>query len=120
MRIILSVLGLLPILVPVSAAATAAPKGREVRCVVEGNGLPAYRGRCLFLSGESGSFGLEPRSARTFPGGITSISLTVLSRGEGDVRGLTSDGINSRWGRASRDRRDRACWRGSDFRICAY
>jgi hypothetical protein len=33
---------------------------------------------------------------------------------------LTDEGINSRWGRAIRSRRDRACWVGEDFTICAY
>lgn len=35
------------------------------------------------------------------------------------VRGLTSEGINSRWGEAKRSKKDKSCWIGEDFKICA-
>jgi hypothetical protein len=44
----------------------------------------------------------------------------IVQPGVAEVRGLTRAGINSRWGSAQRSKRDRACWRGSDFWVCAY
>jgi hypothetical protein len=102
------------------AGAAADAKPRQARCVVQGNGVAPYRGPCRFLPDEKGSFAIEPVGRRAFPGGISVISLWVVERGVGEVRGLTSDGINSRWGTAHRSRRHRACWIGSDFSLCVY
>jgi hypothetical protein len=43
----------------------------------------------------------------------------ALLRGMAEVRGLTVDGINSRWGSARRNVNNPACWDGADFQICA-
>ncbi len=48
-------------------------------------------------------------------GDIVAVSLTELEKGIFYVSGLTSDGVSSRWGRATQDG---ACFAGSDFRIC--
>lgn len=103
------------------AAAQPAPaKGRVVRCVVAGAGAPPYQGRCRFLPEGGGSFSLRPATGRAFPGGTTDVSVFVLAPGQAEVRGLTTGGINSRWGEGRRSSKDRACWEGSDFRVCAY
>jgi hypothetical protein len=47
-------------------------------------------------------------------------TLIRVTRNVNPVRGLTTDGINSRWGTALRSKADPACWKGSDFEICAY
>ena len=103
-----------------AALALAAPAQaqRTARCAVASSGS-SWTGPCLFSAERGGSFSIRRRDGRAFPGGATSISVAIAGS-EADVRGLTRDGINSRWGMASRDRRDRACWRGSDFRVCAY
>ena len=51
--------------------------------------------------------------------GILNISVSILGPGRADVRGLTTEGINSRWGSAVQDVKDPFCWIGTDFRICA-
>ena len=103
-----------------AALAFAAPAGaqRAARCAVTSSGS-SWTGPCQFMAERGGSFSISRRDGRSFPGGATSISVAIEG-GEADVRGLTRQGINSRWGSASRDRRDRACWVGSDFRVCAY
>jgi hypothetical protein len=63
---------------------------------------------------------VTPAQGQSFADGVGAISLTVVSPGIGDVRGLTRDGVNSRWGEARRSRGDRACWVGSDFSVCVY
>ncbi len=98
--------------------AAPAEAQRAARCAVTSSG-GSWTGPCLFSAERGGSFAIERRDRRAFPGGATMISVGIMD-GEADVRGLTRDGINSRWGAARRDRRDRACWVGSDFRVCAY
>jgi len=91
---------------------------RPARCVIAGSGMN-YRGKCDFAA-SGGSFSISPIGRASFPGGINPVSVAVVAPGVAEVRGLTRDGINSRWGEARRSQRDPACWVGSDFRICAY
>jgi hypothetical protein len=102
------------------AAAPADAKPRKASCAVKSAGSAPYRGPCNFIPDEKGSFSIEPIGRRAFAGGITSIGVWIVSPGVAEVRGLTRDGINSRWGEARRSRRDRACWTGSDFSVCVY
>ncbi|WP_017295364.1 hypothetical protein [Geminocystis herdmanii] len=46
--------------------------------------------------------------------------MAIIKSGVAEVRGLTTAGINSRWGEARRSKSDKACWVGDDFTICAY
>jgi hypothetical protein len=98
----------------------AETKPREARCLVKAAGAPDYRGPCRFTPEKGGSFTIEPARRRAFGNGVSSISASMVSPGVAEVRGLTPDGINSRWGEARRSKRDRACWLGSDFLICVY
>ena len=78
-------------------------------------------GKCRFTPDEGGSFSLEHADPKRtiFFSEITTVSVSVISPGVAEVRGLTRQGINSRWGEARRMANDRACWQGSDFKICA-
>ena len=105
--------GLAAIALPTAAEARAA------RCVVQGAGAPIWRGPCDFVPDRGGSFGIQPLRG-LFPGGVSDISVAVTGPGAAEVRGLTRDGINSRWGEARRSRRDKACWVGEDFSVCVY
>jgi len=98
--------------------ATPAP-ARPARCVIQSAGSPAWRGACDFIPDRGGSFAVQPRRGR-FAGGIGMISVSLIAPGVAEVRGLTGDGINSRWGEARRSRRDPACWVGEDFSVCVY
>jgi hypothetical protein len=77
-------------------AASAAAAPRPARCVIASAGAPTWQGPCRFLAERGGSFTVTPSQGRSFADGITSISLTIVEPGVGDVRGLTADGINSR------------------------
>jgi hypothetical protein len=102
------------------AAFAATPAAaRPARCVVHSTGAPVWRGACDFIPDGGGSFYIDPARGR-FPGGISDISVSLIRPGVAEVRGLTGDGINSRWGEARRSRRDPACWVGSDFSVCVY
>ena len=102
------------------AAPPAAAKSKLASCRIVSEGAVKFSGRCRFTAERGGSFHLGPARRRgALYGSILSVSVTIVSRGVAEVRGLTRAGINSRWGQARRSRRDRACWVGSDFRICA-
>jgi len=51
---------------------------------------------------------------------VDEISVFIVRPGIAEVRGLTAQGINARWGEARRSARDRACWVGADFSICVH
>ena len=83
-------------------------------------GREVLRGPCLFESFEDGSFYVVTDEILGLSDVISSISVTVMEQGFAEVRGLTKDGINSRWGPAQRSTTDTACWTGADFEVCAY
>lgn len=91
---------------------------RPARCVITGGSV--YKGKCDFspMTG-NGGFSVSPVGRPYFFDGISSISVAKITKETAEVRGLTKDGINSRWGDASRSKNDPACWDG-DFRICVY
>jgi hypothetical protein len=112
-----------PLLVAAAAAAffaTPAPAANRIaRCVIASAGARTWRGPCRFIPDGGGSFAVAPVRGH-FPDDVDDISVSIVSPGLAEVRGLTPDGINSRWGEARRSRRDRACWVGSDFSVCVY
>ena len=114
-----SLLAVLAFTAAALAAGQAEAKFRPVRCVVDAAGAPRWAGPCQFEAARGGSFTIRPVRG-TFQNGARWISLNLLRPGFGEVRGMTNDGINSRWGEARRSPRDRACWIGADFSLCVY
>jgi hypothetical protein len=108
----------LAVLAAVVTPAQARP--RVAQCVVTGRDTDPWRGPCLFTAERDGSFSVSPTRGRTFSDGVQMISVYVVSRGVGEVRGLTTEGVNSMWGRSLRSPRDPACWIGDDFSVCVY
>ncbi|ABB56554.1 hypothetical protein [Synechococcus elongatus] len=103
------------------ATAFALPgSATPARCVIQEAGRTTFNGACDFKQfGQNGSFTVTSLQSNWIAGRSV-ITVTVLSPGVAEVRGLTPEGINSRWGIAERSSRDRACWVGDDFRVCAY
>lgn len=92
----------------------------EATCVIKGsNNETIFRGKCNFNQfGGNGSFWVEAKSGLIAE--RESISVNIVKPGVAEVYGVTTAGINSRWGEARRSSSDKACWVGSDFTICAY
>lgn len=88
------------------------------KCNVSNSYGEAYRGSCKFTAYEKGSFTIEPSKRGDLILGSDMVSLWITEPGLGEVRGTTPEGGNSRWGEAERSSQNRACWVGSDFRIC--
>ena len=75
---------------------------------------------CMFIPGKNGSFNLES----TKPNGkvfldYDMISVFIVAPGEAEVSSLYGP-RPSNWGHAKRSTSEKACWVGSDFKICAY
>ena len=104
-----------------AGGAAAQGKSKLADCRVESEGKVQVSGKCRFTPDQGGSFTIEHADANrtTFFGEIMSITVSIVSPGVAEVRGLTRQGVNSRWGEARRMASDRACWQGSDFKICA-
>lgn len=91
----------------------------EALCEIHPAGEKAMRMPCSFTAEQDGSFSVESLKADSpLYGDILVVSLAMMEKGRGQVSGLTKDGINSRWGEAVREKKDKACWKGEDFRIC--
>jgi len=90
------------------------------RCLIKQSGVTTYSGDCAFHLERGGSFSIRRPDGESIQPGVTDINVSIVSPGVAEVRGLTTDGINSRWGAATRSTADGACWTGSDFEICAY
>jgi hypothetical protein len=102
-------------------AVLAEGKTRLADCRIESERKVVVNGKCRFTPDEGGSFTLEHADPKRtiFFSEIMSVTVSVISPGVAEVRGLTRQGINSRWGEAKRSAQDRACWQGDDFKICA-
>lgn len=102
------------------AAAPSLAQTKTARCDVGNDHGQRYRGPCRFVVERGGSFSVSRAGTAPLIGAITLVSVTVTDPGAAEVRGVTTTGANSRWGEAKRSKKDPACWRGSDFWVCAY
>ena len=91
---------------------------RLVRCNVSSVG-EYYNGPCHYLSEPDGGFSLTRPDGGDLSPNVPLIALAKTGDTTGEVRGLTRDGINSRWGEAERSEADPACWGNVEFEICA-
>jgi len=86
----------------VLAASPAAAKSRVARCVITSGGEKTYTGPCSFSPDGKGSFYIDPVGRKRFSPDVTTISVSLIEPNLAEVRGLTTSGINSRWGEARR------------------
>ncbi len=92
-----------------------------VRCVItSGESANVSDVPCLFLPSGGGSFSIQSADGSTIVNDVQIISVSIIEEGEAEVRGLTRDGINARWGAATRSDSEPACWAGEDFEVCAF
>jgi hypothetical protein len=106
---------------PWSVASLAETRAKIADCRIESGGVTKFAGKCRFmLDGDAGSFSLDSTDHQSpLYGRILTVSVSVISPGIAEVFGLTGAGNSSHWGKAERSTRERACWIGSDFKICA-
>lgn len=93
---------------------------KTVKCEIISSGQK-YKGDCIFKPKNAGTFTLTNTSLGK-PIGSTDInSVTVFISGK-DVAQVSAEmgGSISRWGEAKRSQKEKACWIGDDFRVCAW
>lgn len=104
----------------IAAGLAAMPaSAKTARCVIRSEG-GSYRGPCSYSVQRGGTFTVKPIGHRFLMPGVMMVTVFVDRDGYADVSGLTGAGVNSRWGQATRSRRDTACWVGDGFSVCAY
>ena len=118
MRLALALL-ILTLLLALLLAASALAAEKTAKCEITSGNKVEFSGKCRFLPEGDGSFSLSRADEKPLYGKIAMVSVYVVEPGVAEVRGLTTGGINSRWGEARRSDRDKACWVGEDFRVCA-
>lgn len=80
----------------------------------------SYKGRCHFIAEKGGSFTLSNiNSQNPLIGDTKTLHVYIVDKGVAEVDSLHEDGITTSWGTATRSQKQKACWVGSDFKICA-
>lgn len=103
------------------SASSSFAADRVVKCQIDSSGSPSFKGKCLFMPEKGGSFSLQSVNRdRPIMEGLIDVNVQIIEKGVAEVRGLTTEGSNSRWGEARRSDKDRACWVGNGFRVCAW
>ena len=115
-------IGLVTLSATLLAAATpAAPPSRTARCDIWARNAIQYTGPCNLRPEGGGSFSLtfphneEAESLEQYH--VMRIRVHVLRLGHARV---SVNGPDPDWGRAVRSRRNRACWEGDYWHVCAY
>lgn len=91
---------------------------RLAQCRVSNDYGESFEGDCLYESLGYESFSIMPANQDQSILGSLQVTVWVENDEIVEVRGLTTDGINSRWGQVRRSIEDADCWVGEDFIIC--
>ena len=80
-----------------------------------------FKGDCRFLAEKGGTFSLLSTTGANFGRtDIQAVTVAIIGKDLAHVRGSQGGAINSAWGEAKRSPKEKACWIGDDFRICAW
>lgn len=105
----------------ISIPVVAEASGKVVTCQIDEQGNTTFKGKCKFIAAGGGSFALTNLNPdKPLFREIMDVKVYIVEPGVAEVRGLVKGGINSRWGQAIRSTKQKACWVGSDFKICAW
>jgi len=111
---------LLTITVALLFAQSALAAHKTVNCEITTGNEVVYKGKCDFIPDQGGTFSLSniDQDKPLFEH-VMMITVYITGKGTAQVRGLTTSANNSLWGDAKRSPKDKACWVGEDFKICA-
>ena len=101
-----------------SQAFAGNPKNSSDKCIIKSGGKTYKPSGCIIVKNTDGELDwyiIKRKNEKPLIRGVSLISITEMTPGTAEVFGLTTKGINSRWGEATRDGN---CWLGSDFTIC--
>lgn len=103
-------------------ALCATVQAKTARCVISNHGKPPFLNtKCDFSASKDGSFSLSNLNPnKALFGDVLMVNVAIIDKNFAQVRGLTREGINSRWGEYYRSQEDKACWIDDSSKICAY
>jgi hypothetical protein len=98
---------------------SAFSEDKVVRCEISSSGQQ-YLGNCKFSPQKGGTFTLSSTISGKALGktDINSVTVFISAKDVAQVSGEMGGSI-SRWGQAKRSTKDKACWIGDDFQVCA-
>ena len=100
-----------------SSIALAAPK--TATCQIDEGGRQLYKGKCQFEAQGGGSFYIShPSFAQKV--GVEGLMVLLEGNNQAVVQATRIGGGGSMWGEATRSQAQKACWIGSDFKVCAW
>ena len=100
-----------------SSMALATPK--TAICQIDEGGRQLYKGKCQFEAQGGGSFYIShPSFVQKV--GVEGLMVLVERKNQAVVQATRIGGGGSVWGEATRSQSQKACWIGSDFKICAW
>lgn len=90
-------------------------------CQIDEQGKTTFKGKCNFRAVEGGSFDLSNLNQnRPLFRDTMNVNVWLTEKNVAEVSGSRKGGFNSRWGTAQRSTQQKACWVGSDFKVCAW
>ena len=95
-------------------------KPRKIDCQIT-TADASHKGKCHFIAEKGGSFTLSNiNSQNPLIGDTKTLHVYIVDKGIAEVSSLHEDGITTSWGTATRSQKQKACWIGEDFKICAW
>lgn len=97
----------------------AQAKVKEAICQIDEGGQTRYKGKCNFEPQGGGSFYIShPNITKKVK--VEGLMVMVEGKDQAVVQATRLGGGGSMWGEATRSQKQKACWVGSDFKICAW
>lgn len=94
-------------------------KAKEATCQIDEGGQTLYKGKCNFEPQGGGSFYIShPSFVKKV--GVESLMVIVEGKDQAVVQASKIGGGGSMWGEAVRSQKQKACWIGNNFKICAW
>lgn len=94
-------------------------KTKSAVCQIDEGGQTRYKGKCNFEPQGGGSFYIShPDITKKVK--VSGLTIMIEKKDQAIVEATKPSGGGSIWGEAYRSQQQKACWVGSDFRICVW
>lgn len=94
-------------------------QAKEATCQIDESGQTRYKGKCNFQPQGGGSFYIShPNIIKKLK--VEGLMVIIEGKNQAVVQATNLGGGGSMWGEAVRSQKQKACWVGSDFKVCAW
>ena len=90
-----------------------------VTCEIDRQGKTLFKGKCLFTLQSGGSFYLSGKNISRHIG-AEGMMVWIDAKNTALVQSVKFNGGVLNWGKATRSTKQKACWVGSHFKVCAW